>query len=408
MSGLRGESRIRTRMTERPSRVLIAGGGVAAVELMLALHALAGDRIAMELLAPESDFTYRPLVVAEPFKLGDTRRFDLDRIAAEHGARHRAGALASVDPDRRVATTDRGEELGYDALAIAIGAQPREALPGAVTFSREADVAPFRRLLEEVAREGAGNVVFAVPSGVVWTLPLYELALMTATFLERCGVSAVKLAFVTPEESALRAFGTRASRAVRALLDERDIEVHAGTYPVRIEHGKLIVAPDDALPADRVVSLPRLEGPRVTGLPHDSHGFMPTDPHGRVEGVDDVYAAGDATTFPIKQGGLATQQADVVAQAIAAHAGAPVTAEPFRPVLRGLLLTGRTPAHMSTELRGGLGDTSRVEVEPLWWPPSKIAGRYLSPYLARLTATAHPEPGFGVRIEVDDLDELIR
>jgi len=126
-----------------------------------------------------------------------------------------------------------------------------------------------------------------------------------------------------------------------------------------------------------------------------------------VEGLDDVYAAGDATTFPIKQGGLATQQADVVAQAIAARAGAPVTPEPFRPVLRGLLLTGRTPAYRSTELRGGLGDMSRAEVEPLWWPPSKIAGRYLSPYLARLTATAHPEPGFGIRIEVDDLEQLI-
>lgn len=168
-----------------------------------------------------------------------------------------------------------------------------------------------------------------------------------------------------------------------------------------------MVAPDGALPADRVVSLPRFDGPRLPGLPHDSRGFIPNDPHGRVEGLDDVYAAGDATTFPIKQGGLATQQADVVAQAIAARAGAPVTPEPFRPVLRGLLLTGRTPAYRSTELRGGLGDMSRAEVEPLWWPPSKIAGRYLSPYLARLTATAHPEPGFGIRIEVDDLEQLI-
>ncbi len=395
-------------MTQRPTRVLIAGGGVAAVELMLALRHLAKEQVELELLAPERDFTYRPLAVAEPFKLGETRRFDLDEIAAEHGACHRTGALASVDPERRLVRTDRGEEVGYDALAIGIGARPTEALPGALTFAREADARPFRQLLEELGRESAANVVFAVPTGIVWTLPLYELALMTATLLERRGIYHVRLAVVTPEESALRVFGSTASSAVRALLDERSIEVHTGEYPLRIEDRTLIVTPEGAHPADRVVSLPRLEGPGVAGLPHDIRGFIPTDRHGRVEGVNDVYAAGDATTFPIKQGGLATQQADVVAEAIASRAGAPVTPEPFRPVLRGLLLTGRTPTHLSAELRGGVGETSRAEVEPLWWPPSKIAGRYIGPYLARLTAAAQPEPGFGIRIEVDDLEELIR
>ena len=76
-------------------------------------------------------------------------------------------------------------------------------------------------------------------------------------------------------------------------------------------------------------------------------------------------------------------------------------------MLRGLLLTGRTPRHLSRELRRVAGDDSRADVEPLWWPPSKIAGRYLSPYLARLTAAAHPEPEFGIRIEIDDIEELI-
>ena len=394
-------------MTQRPARVLIVGGGVAAVELLLALHHLAGEQVELELLAPERDFTYRPLAVAEPFKLGETRRFDLQKIAVEHGARHQVGSLVSVVPEHRRVRTERGEELPYDALALGIGARPMEALPGALTFGRETDARPFRQLLEELGRDSSANVVFAVPSGIVWTLPLYELALMTATWLERRGLDQVKLAVVTPEESVLRVFGRTASRAVRALLDERGVEVHTGEYPVRIEDGNLIITPDGAHPADRVVSLPRLEGPRVPGLPQNVRGFIPTDRHGRVEGVSDVYAAGDATTFPIKQGGLATQQADAVAEAIAARAGAPVTPEPFRPVLRGLLLTGRTPTHLSADLRGGVGDTSHAEVEPLWWPPSKIAGRYLGPYLARLTAAAQPEPGLGIRIEVDDLEELI-
>src|SRR5262249_5119732 len=97
---------------------------------------------------------------------------------------------------------------------------------------------------------------------------------------------------------------------------------------------------------------------------------------------------GDMTTFPVKQGGIAAQQADVVAAAIAARAGADVVPEPFDPVLRGLLLTGGAPAFLRAELHGGRADTSSVADEALWWPPGKIAARYLAPFLA-----SHAEPG---------------
>jgi len=97
----------------------------------------------------------------------------------------------------------------------------------------------------------------------------------------------------------------------------------------------------------------------------------------------------------------------VVAKSIAALARAPVTPEPFRPVLRGLLLTGNTPAYVRGELRGGQGEASLMDMEPLWWPPSKIAGHYLSRYIATLVAAERP-PGGGIRIEVDDLEPLLR
>ena len=111
-------------------------------------------------------------------------------------------------------------------------------------------------------------------------------------------------------------------------------------------------------------------------------------------GARGVYAAGDATTFPIKQGGLATQQADAAAEAVAADLGLRTTAEPFRPVLRGLLLTGGAPLYLRAELAGTRRGVSRVidamggeaSTRALWWPPGKVAGRYLAPYLA----TARP------------------
>jgi sulfide:quinone oxidoreductase len=84
----------------------------------------------------------------------------------------------------------------------------------------------------------------------------------------------------------------------------------------------------------------------VTGVPQDIAGFTSVDERGRVSGLDDVYAVGDMTSRPLKQGGLAAQQADVAARAIAASAGAPVRVEPYRPVLRAMLVSGRVPLYL--------------------------------------------------------------
>ena len=97
-------------------------------------------------------------------------------------------------------------------------------------------------------------------------------------------------------------------------------------------------------------------------------------------GLPGVYAAGDGTAFPIKQGGLATQQADAVAATIAKAAGAPVEPEPFKPVLRGVLLTGGDNRFMRSGVAGGHGEPDFAD-HALWWPPAKIASRYLAPFL---------------------------
>jgi hypothetical protein len=184
-----------------------------------------------------------------------------------------------------------------------------------MTFRGPADVEAFSALLAQVEAGLLRRVVFAVPGGVAWPLPLYELALQTAS-----AVPGVELTFVTHED----------------------------------------------------------------------------DPHGRVRGLDDVFAAGDAVAFAVKQGGIAAQQADAAAETIAAAAGAPVEPQPFRPVLRGLLVTGEAPTFVRAELAGGTGDTSVAAAETLWWPPGKIAGRYLAPFLAERAETVlSPARGVG-------------
>jgi sulfide:quinone oxidoreductase len=154
---------------------------------------------------------------------------------------------------------------------------------------------------------------------------------------------------------------------------------------------------------ERVVSVPVPEGGRIPGIPQNGNGFVPTDEYGRVRGHDAVFAAGDMTAFPIKQGGIAAQQADAAAQSIAALAGAPIRPEPFRPVLRGLLLTGLSPRFLRANL---LDSSSVLDFEPLWWPPGKIVGRYLAPFLAQHLGITAETPPAGLadaaeRVEVE-------
>ena len=367
-------------------RVVIAGGGVAALEAALALQDLAPELADVELIAPEEEFVYRPLAVAEPFLVGEVRRFPLRTLAEAAGATLRQSIVTAVDPGARLVLTADGD-VEYDALLLALGAPAREAIPGSLTFRGPHDGPAIVTLLDEALAGNVRRIVFAVPAGVTWPLPLYELALLMRETLTDRGALGVTITLVTPEETPLGIFGTPGSTAVRELLETRGIGLRTHVTPLRFEDGVVRVAPEGLIEADAVVASPRLQGPALPGVAADWHGFVPTNEHGRVGSEVDVYAAGDLTQFPIKQGGIATQQADAAAQAIAAQLGAPIEPEPFRPILRGLLLTGMAPRYLRAET-----GTARAEVdtEPLWWPPDKIVGHYLAPFLAeRLGLAEH-------------------
>jgi sulfide:quinone oxidoreductase len=380
-------------------RVLIAGGGVAALEAMIALRRLAEERVEIELLAAEAQFWYRPLSVAEPFGLGEVHGLDLGLVAEDFGAGLMLGTLNEVDPDARVARTAAGAELEYDALLVAVGARPVVAVPGALTFRGPADTTAFASLLEEVREGSAHSVAFALPGGAGWPLPLYELAMQTAAFAQQSGTK-IDVAVVTPEETPLGLFGPAAGEAIAGRLADLGVEIHAGVYPVSFEDGVLFLKPEGSIEVDRIVALPRLEGPGIRGVPSDAHGFIPTDEHGLVRGLLDVYAAGDAVRFPVKQGGLAAQQADAAAESIAAAAGVKLAPQPFRPVLRGLILTGAAPLFARAELTRH-GDRYAAGSDALWWPPGKIVGRYLAPYLAEHSGEILVEPRTADAVAVD-------
>ncbi|MDA0165007.1 NAD(P)/FAD-dependent oxidoreductase [Solirubrobacter ginsenosidimutans] len=282
-------------------------------------------------------------------------------------------------------TTDGGR-LAYDRLVVAPGAHAIDGVPGAVTFRGLISSG----LVEAAIRRAEDSLLFVAPADTGWILPLYELALMTTHEFP----DGPDIRIVTHEPRPLDVFGPIASDALARLLDRAGIEFIGRTRAIEYIGNALLTGESEMIAADAAVSLPRLRGPFIEGLPADADGFIPINANARVVGVPHVFAAGDATDEPIKQGGLAIQQADAAAETIAAEVGAVLFPRPYRRILRGIVLTGERPLYLRRDLdeaaeiiRPLRGMPLGVSRDQLWWPQGKVAGRYLTGFVA---ARGHP------------------
>jgi sulfide:quinone oxidoreductase len=364
-----------------PFHVVIAGGGVAALEAGLALREFGSERFRITLIAPEPDFIYRPMTVREPFAFGPAERYPIGEFAAEIGAELAVDRFEWVDPAGQVAHTASGGELAYDALILALGARPRERYTQALNVDDRHLDDVLHGLIQDVEGGYVHRLAFVVPPRMGWPLPIYELALMTARRAFDMNVE-LAVTIVTPETAPLVIFGEGASATATRLLADAGITIiSSSTCEVPNGRSVTIEPSGQLLDVDRVVALPELYGPCVRGLPVGEHGFVPIDEHCRVPGLERVYAAGDATAFPIKYGGIAAQHADAAAEMIAAVAGLPVEPTPLHLSIQGILLTGAEPLFLSARIIAGRGFSAANIDMPAQARPAKITARYLGPYL---------------------------
>ena len=373
--------------------VIIAGGGVAGLEALLGLHSMAGERVSLRLIAPDPDFSYRPLAVAEPFGMGHAHHVPLKRFAEETGAELVLDAAVGVDDANGLVHVRDGGAQGFDALLLATGGRPVAGVADATTWWPEGDPDTYGGLLRDIDEGYTKRLAIVVPLGAVWPLPAYELALMTAGEAREMGHDDVQVTVVTPEHAPLALFGEEAGEAVAEELRWGGVEARTGVVARRGPSGLVLEPGGEQLDVQRVYAVPRLLGPDLEGVPADEEGFIRADDDGLVEGCERTWAAGDGVVSPLKFGGLATHQARRAAAAIAGLAGADNVPDPGEAVVHGQLLVG----HRRRRLRGR-GD---AEGAPLWWPQGKIAGEYLPRWLAEQgvapPATQEPPQG-GVNV----------
>jgi sulfide:quinone oxidoreductase len=361
--------------------VVVCGGGVAGLEALLRLRRLAGDRVDLTLISPSAQLAYRPLAVLEPFRLGRVQHFPIAPIIADTGTTWLRDELSWLDIAHRCVHTADGRVVDYDAVLLAVGGRRVSAATGVLLFTDRA-VDSYRRVADKLATGESESIVFSVPLGPTWPLPLYELALLTRRRAAEHGRTP-DITLCEPAARPLAAFGRQAGDAVAQLLLESRValQTRCTAEPSGAGWAQLV---DSAvrIPADHVVTQPRITGPNIRGLPGGAvDRFVTVDEYCRVKGTDGhVFGAGDATQMPVKHGGLSAQQADCAAAGIAHLAGIGDRPAALRPVIRGALVTGAAPLYLTASLIGNEGWQSQTHEQPPWMPDHKIIADELSRY----------------------------
>lgn len=384
-----------------PARIVVLGGGFAGLESAFLLRARLGERADITLVSDRDAFLFKPNTIYIPFGAKpESLLIPLAKPTAKRRIRFINDTFRELDADAR--TVRAGDWIiPYDYLVVGTGSGMRpDEIPGlaehAETIWTPNEMSALGYRLERIAAEATTGerrrILFAVPPNNKCAGPLYEIVMMTETWLRRRGVREhVDLIWTTFEGSYIQAFGPKLHEVVTGEFAERGIDGYTGWRISRVEPGVAHYENDRNLEFDLLVAFPPyVSAVRYGGLAADDRGFLQTDHETRrVRGQDRIFAPGDAGDFPVKQAFLAFLQADAAAETIAAEVEgrAPdggfdavsmcVMEEFDRATFAQVPLRVTGDPDRPVEVRPDANGAYKVGVSPLWRLGKKALGIYL-------------------------------
>ncbi|MGH7143129.1 MAG: NAD(P)/FAD-dependent oxidoreductase [Planctomycetota bacterium] len=382
-------------------KVVVLGGGFGGLEAVFYLRHKLGSRVDLTLVSDSRYFTFKPSLIYIPFGESPEKcRMAID-VPLKKKNIHFVHAIAlEIEPIAQRIETSHGP-IFYDYLVVATGAaiDPLE-IPGFKDHAHTIwTVQQMLRLgdglerLIDAARNGTRpRLLFAVPPQAQCVAPLYELAMMTDSWLADKGVrEKVEMSYVTAEPRFFDAFGPRMHHLVEEEFDRRHIEGYTGQALERVEPGVVHFTNRGMLPFDMLVGMPPCVAmQRYANLPTDERGFLQVNRTSRqVRYRERIFAVGDTADFPIKQAFLALLQADAAADHIAADILGTQPEIDFQPLSLYVMeqldqaLFAQVPLKYKEDGSGAVEVDPeapreyQVGVSPLWRVGKKVMGRYL-------------------------------
>jgi sulfide:quinone oxidoreductase len=387
--------------TQTRTRVVVIGGGFAGLESAFLIRAKLGKGADITLIADTDRFLFKPNTIYIPFGAkAESLMIPLAKPTAKRNIRLIQASFESLDPERRTVRAG-GWEVPFDFLVLATGAGMRpEEIPGlaehAETIWTPGEMSALgtrlRGLVDRARMGTTQRLLFAVPPNNKCAGPLYEMVMMSETWLRRAGVrDRVEIAWTTFEQTYVQAFGPKLHDVVGAEFTSRGIAAHTGWRISRVEPGCAHYDNGEHRDFDLLVAFPPyVSAVRYDGLPADDRGFLQTDPGWRrVQGQERIFAPGDAGDFPVKQAFLAFLQADAVAEAVAAEVMGHEPVGAFDPVSMCVMEEFNTATFAQVplqttgdpqrpvEVRPDADGAYKVGVSPLWRLGKKALGIYL-------------------------------
>jgi sulfide:quinone oxidoreductase len=387
--------------TNGKARIAVLGGGFGGLEAAFYLRMRLHDKAHITLVSDQDHFLFKPNTIYIPFGLDpDKLKIPLGRPTHKKNIELIRGQAREVDPLARTVSGD-GIDLSYDFLVVATGAGMRPTeIPGlaerAETIWTPTDMLRLRQayasLLSE-ARDGQRQqVLFLIPPNNKCAGPLYEMVFMLDTWLRRQHVrDKVDIAWSTYEAGYIQAFGPRLNEVVTDEFEHRGISGYKNYVVATVEEREVTFRNGESLPYDLLISFPPyVASTPFAGLPSDDRGFIATELGTRqVAGHPEIYAAGDAGDFPVKQAFLAFLQADAVAEHLASQVLGRTPAFEFEPNSMCVMeqfdkaTFAQVPLRLTgipekpIEVRPDANGAYRVGSSLLWRPGKKLLGVYL-------------------------------